>query len=79
MPRYFFHLHNDVHAPDHEGVELKDLEAARQIARHSAQFSAAESIKEKGHLVLDHRIDTEDANGTVLDTVHFRDVVTVEG
>ena len=22
MPRYFFHLHNDVDAPDEEGVEL---------------------------------------------------------
>jgi hypothetical protein len=28
--------------------------------------------------VLHHRIDIEDAEGTVLDTVHFRDYVTVE-
>ena len=26
-------------------------------------------------MVLDHRIDIEDANGNVLDTVYFRDAV----
>jgi hypothetical protein len=47
MPRYFFHLHNDIDALDEEGVELADLEAARAMARHSVQFAAAESIKDK--------------------------------
>ena len=30
MPRFFFHLHNDIEAPDEEGLELSDLEAARR-------------------------------------------------
>lgn len=29
-------------------------------------------------MVLDHRIDIADRDGNVLDTVHFRDAVTVE-
>jgi hypothetical protein len=79
MPRYFFHLHNDVDAPDPEGVELRDLDAARARALYNARFSAGESVKDMGHIVGDHRIDIEDENGTVLDTVYFRDAVKIEG
>lgn len=78
MPRYFFHLHNDVDAVDEEGVELPDLPAARLVALHHARFSAGQAIKETGRMVLDHRIDIADRDGNVLDTVHFRDAVTVE-
>ena len=78
MPRYFFHLHNDVDAPDSEGLLLDDLEAARKVALQQARFTAAETIKEAGHFVADHRIDIEDENGTVLDTVYFRDAVRIE-
>jgi hypothetical protein len=67
MPRYFFHLHNDIDALDEEGVELVDLDAARARARHSV------------HLVLDHHIDIADESGAILETVRFGDVVTVEG
>ncbi len=59
-PRFFFHLHNDVSAPDDEGVELLYLEAARMVARHNARFTAAETLKDKGHFIGDHRIDIED-------------------
>jgi hypothetical protein len=79
MPRYFFHLHNDVEARDEEGIELADLEAARQLAFQNVRFTAGETIKEKGRIVLDHRIDIEDDKGNVLDTVRFRDAVAVEG
>ena len=78
MPRYFFHLHNDIEALDDEGVDLPNLDAARAVARHSVQFAAAQSIKDKAHLVLDHRIDIADESGTILETVRFGDVVTVE-
>ena len=77
MPRYYFHLLNDVDAPDDEGSELPDLAAARDKAARSLRFTLSESLKEQGHLVLDHRIDIEDADGNVLDTVHARDVVMV--
>ena len=65
-------------APDPEGIELRDLTEARVVALHNARFSAAESIKDMGHIVGDHRIDIEDENGTVLDTVYFRDAVKIE-
>ena len=79
MPRFFFHLHNDVDAPDPDGVELRNLEEARAVALHNARFTAAESVKDMGHIVGDHRIDIEDGDGRVLDTVYFRDAVTIEG
>ena len=78
MPRYFFHLHNDVDAPDPDGVELLNLEEARAMALRNARFTAAETLKDAGHFIGDHRIDIEDEKGTVLDTVYFRDAVKIE-
>ena len=78
MPRFYFHLVNDIDAPDHEGRELPDLEAAREIARRNVLFTASESKKDKAHFVRSHRILIEDADGNVLDTIHFGDVVAVE-
>ena len=77
MPRYYFHLLNDIDAPDEEGVELPNLEAALKYARSNALFTAAEVIKDGGHLVRSHRIEIEDAQGTVLGTVRFEDVITI--
>ena len=78
MPRFYFHLVNDVDARDLEGKELRNLTAAREHARRSAIFSAAESIKDKAHFVRSHRIQIEDADGNVLDNVRFGDIITVE-
>ena len=78
MPRFYFHLLNDVDAPDEEGKELRDLEAAREHARRLAVFTAAESVKEQRHLVRSHRIQVEDGDGNVLDTVQFGDVIAVK-
>ena len=79
VPRFYFHLYDDVDAPDPEGVELPDLEAARKYALRNARFTAGETIKETGRLVPDHRIDVEDEQGNVLTTVRFADVVKIEG
>jgi hypothetical protein len=78
VPRFYFHLLNDVDAPDQEGVELPDLNAALEQAVRNARFTAAETLKETGRIVLRHRIDIEDERGHVLQTVHFGDVVKVE-
>lgn len=78
MPRFYFHLLNDLDVPDDEGRELPDLDAAREIARRNVLFTAAESIKEHAHLVRSHRIQIEDADGKVLDAVHFGDVIAVK-
>jgi hypothetical protein len=78
MPRYFFHLHNDVDAMDALGEEWPDLAAARAHAIGLVRFEAAESIKQFGRMVLAHRIDIENAKGEVLGQVQFRDAVTIE-
>ena len=77
MPRFYFHLIDDFDAPDQGGVELPGLEAAREHAKRVALFTAAEPLREEGKLVLDHRVDIEDGDGTVLDTVLFNDIVAV--
>ena len=78
VPRYYFHLLNDVDAPDADGVELPNLVAAREHAIGSAVFTASETLKEQGRVVLDHRIIIEDANGRALDTVWFTDAIKIE-
>jgi hypothetical protein len=78
MPRYFFHLYNDIEAPDLEGVEMPNIAAARMAAIHTARFTVAETIKTEGRFVGDHRIDIEDDDGKVLETIYFRDAVLIE-
>ena len=77
MPRFYFHLFNDVDAPDNEGLDLLDLAAARLHAGNQARFTAGETVKLQGRIDLRHRIDIEDHRGNVLDTVCFGDVVSV--
>jgi hypothetical protein len=45
MPRYFFHLYNDVEARDEEGVEMPNIGAARMAALRDAQFTISETIR----------------------------------
>ena len=78
MPRYFLHLYNHVEARDEDGVELPNIGAARMVALHNARFTVAETIKTEGRFAGDHRIDIEDGEGNVLDTIYFRDAVTIE-
>ena len=78
MPKFYFHLHNDVDVMDEEGRELHDLEAARKWARHEARNMAGEMAKEEGRLVLHHRIDIAGADGKVLESVSFGEAVQVE-
>lgn len=77
MPRFYFHLFNDVDAPDNEGLDLLDLAAARLHAGYQARFTAGETVKLHGTIDLRHRIDIEDHRGNVLGTVCFGDVVSV--
>jgi hypothetical protein len=78
MPHFYFHLHNDMDAPDDEGQEFKDLDAARAFAVRQVQHLAGETVKETGRIVLDHRIDIEDEQQNVLDTIRSGDVVKIE-
>ncbi len=76
MPRFYFHLHNDVDVPDEGGEELPDLAAARAHAISMARFEVAEAAK-VGRILLSHRIDVEDEHGAVLATVPFSEAVQV--
>ena len=78
MPRFYFHLHDDLDVADDEGVELADLDAAHAHAVRCARVMFGELAKDEGRVVLHHRIDIEDERGRVLDTVHFRDAVRIE-
>jgi hypothetical protein len=78
MPRFYFHVFNDVTATDEEGIELPDAGAAREQALESARELVCESIH-KGELNLDHRIEvTDEAGGKVL-TISYRDAFTLTG
>ena len=78
VPMYFFHLVNGYDVPDHEGTALPDLQAARAYAITQVRSTFSETVKDEGRVALSHRIDIEDEHGTVLDTVYFRDAVTVD-
>jgi hypothetical protein len=55
------------------------MAAALMYALKSARFTAGETGKDLGHIIGEHRIDIEDANGQILETVYFRDAVKIEG
>jgi hypothetical protein len=78
MPTYYFHLHNDVDVPDPEGKELPNLRQAREWAMTQARALFGQVAQHEGRVVLHHRIDIENEQGQVLDTVEFGDAVRVE-
>jgi hypothetical protein len=78
MPRYFFHLYNDIYAQDEEGRELPDLEVAHANAVREARELMMETLS-KGELDLSHRIEVTDETGAVLATITFGEAVLVKG
>ena len=77
MPRYFFHLYDDIVSHDEDGQELLDAAAAsREAVRNARQMACAEVIQ--GHLNLKHRIEVTDESGAVIETVFFKDVIALE-
>ncbi len=77
MPRFYFHLHNDVDVSDEGGEDLPDLDAALAHALRMVRFEVSEGALRDGRIVLSHRIDIEDGDGAVMATVYFRDAVDV--
>jgi hypothetical protein len=73
MPRYFFHLrdHTD-EVLDPEGVELADLEAAKETALRAARDTMSHDMQ-AGKLDLRYRIDVEDDAGHVVHSIQFSD------
>jgi hypothetical protein len=74
MPRYYFHVLNDIDAPDEEGTEFDNLAAAHLKAIEFVRDLASASV-EQGRLDLKHRIDIEDGTGKVLLSVTFKDAI----
>jgi hypothetical protein len=77
MPRYYFHIYNDMVAMDDEGTELPDVAAAREHAIEGARSLMAETLLQ-GRLSLQHRIEVADDTGRVLMTIPFRELVDIE-
>lgn len=77
MPRFYFHLYNDIIATDEEGRELPDAEAARAEAIAEAREMMTEAVL-KGEVILSHRIVIADESGKVVSTVTYRDAVAVK-
>ncbi|HEX7930213.1 MAG TPA: hypothetical protein VF470_04830 [Sphingomicrobium sp.] len=76
MPRYFFHLYNDITAIDEEGSDLADDRAAMEIAIDSARHVASANVLE-GHLDLRHHIAVVSDGGRPVGKVTFGDAVKV--
>jgi hypothetical protein len=79
VPRFYFHVRDDLDAPDDEGAELSDLGTAWKHACHSARSLMCETLIGEGRITLHHCIDIQDEQRKVLATVRFSDAVTVEG
>jgi hypothetical protein len=77
VPKFFFHLYDDMVALDEEGIELRDAEAARDKALADARHMACAEVLE-GRLNLSHRIEVVDERGDVLLTVPFGATVKIE-
>jgi hypothetical protein len=77
VPRYFFHVYDDVIAHDEEGAELPNLAAARLNALIGARDLISEQVR-RGYVVLSHWIDVVDEQGQKVLTVTFRDAVDIK-
>ena len=79
MPHYYLNLHNvHVDAPDDEGQDLPDLDAARQQAIEGIRdFIGHEALS--GKLDLRGRIVITDAGRATLETISFADAFTIHG
>ena len=77
MPRYFFHVYDDVVLRDDEGIELADSEAARAEALAGARALICDQVR-KGRLSLHHRIEVEDDRGRAVLTLPFDEAVRIE-
>ena len=78
MPRYYFHLRDDLSADDEEGLDLPSPDAARARAEAFARALIAASVLERGLINLAHRIDVANEEGRDVLTVTFGDVVAVD-
>ena len=77
MPRFFFHVYDDIVALDDEGVDLPDAETARAAALSGARGMICDQVK-KGLLNLSHRIEVEDEAGERVLVLPFGAAVEID-
>lgn len=78
LPRFFFHVRDDLDAPDPEGAELPGKQEAWDYACRSARSLMCETLAGEGRITLYHRIDIEDERGDVVATARFADALMIE-
>jgi hypothetical protein len=74
MPRFYFHLTNQVSARDEEGRELADLDEAVAAATFDIRSILGEDVS-RGRIDLRGRIDIADETQTILRSIGFADAV----
>ena len=77
MPRFYFHVFDDVVSTDEEGQVADDLEAARTIAMKSARELVCEQVR-RGYLDLDNYIVVANQSAQELFRVVFREAFVVQ-
>lgn len=76
MPRYRFHLYNDIETQDLEGRLFPDLKAAQADAIRCARAIMGSELTSKGEITLSHWIELETDEGD-MHVVTFGDAVTI--
>jgi hypothetical protein len=77
MPKFFFHLHNDVYVRDDVGAELPSLTEARAKALGVARGVMAHDVVNDGRITLSHRITIADEAGAKLIELPFRTCIEI--
>jgi hypothetical protein len=77
MPRYFFHLHNDIDAPDESGREHGSDREALVHALECVRDVASASVR-RGTLNLNHFVICVADDGREVGIVRFADAVQIE-
>jgi hypothetical protein len=78
VPRYYFHLVDDLDVADQQGQELPDPTAAREVAIKGAREVACAALMEGG-INLEYYIKVTDEGGAEVLTLPFREAFTVTG
>ncbi|MBD8546927.1 DUF6894 family protein [Sphingomonas sp. CFBP 8760] len=77
MSRFHLHVFAHVDAYDEEGIDRPSLEHAKQEAIVGARELIVSHIRNGQCICSSNRIEINDANGVLLDTVRFGDVLTI--
>jgi hypothetical protein len=75
MPRYFFHIKNEVETiRDEDGIELDGLEEVRKLATESARAMLSEAVCE-GHDLNGRAFVVMDEQGRVVLNLPFKQAI----